>query len=275
MSNLSTYKKDLENLMLKGYCLKDAFHFEILGREKFLEKLRINIPNKKEQEKFIAKLPKFNEKYQEWYSEAKVIIKLILPDRLEDFVKYYEVSSKRKNMKDIDGTNYVITDALNGLEIHRADYDKTLIAGKIYAFPKFEQQLAILKSINQRFESSLFDIKQLLKADLFDSELEASKHLNKNRFARAAGALAGVVLESHLSQVCQNHSLTITKRDPSISDYYTILYNNQVIDIQTFRKIQYLADIRNNCDHKKRQEPTKEDIDELIVGVEKIIKNLF
>jgi len=138
----------------------------------------------------------------------------------------------------------------------------------------FEKQLAIVKSVNQRFESSLFDIKQLLKADLFDSELVASKHLSSNGFLRATGALAGVVLEGHLHQVCEIHSLTI-KKNPTISNYNDVLNTNKIIDTQTFRKIQHLADIRNNCDHKKTKEPTKEDIDELISGVEKIIKTLF
>ncbi len=259
MSNLSTYKKDLKNLLEKGNDLRNSLTYEE-SKEKFLEALKANKLSKKEQEEFIAKLPKFNEKYQEWYSEAKAIIKLMLPDRFEDFVKYYEISSKRKNMQDIDATNYVITDALNNVYLYKTDLDKTFVAGRISALPKFDQQLAILKSVNQRFESSLFDIKQLLKANLFDSELEAAKHLNTNGFLRAAGALAGVVLEGHLHQVCENHSL-ILKKNPTISNYNDILNSNKIIDTQTFRKIQHLADIRNNCDHKKLKEPTKGDID--------------
>lgn len=35
-----------------------------------------------------------------------------------------------------------------------------------------EQQIAIVEAIKRRFESSLFDIKQLVQADLFDSELD-------------------------------------------------------------------------------------------------------
>jgi hypothetical protein len=54
-----------------------------------------------------------------------------------------------------------------------------------------QQQLAILKAVKARFESSLFDIRQLVQSDLFDSELDAAKELAKHGFARAAGALAG------------------------------------------------------------------------------------
>ena len=75
------------------------------------------------------------------------------------------------------------------------------------AIPKCQQQLNILKAVQARFESSLFDIKQLVQADLFDDELAAAKMLNKNKFVRAAGAIAGVVLEKHLDQVLKNHNL--------------------------------------------------------------------
>ena len=63
-----------------------------------------------------------------------------------------------------------------------------------------------------RFESSLFDIQQLVTADLFNSELDAASELAKKKFLRAAGALAGVVLEKHLRQVCKSHSVTIRKK---------------------------------------------------------------
>ena len=68
------------------------------------------------------------------------------------------------------------------------------------AISRFNQQLSIVKTIRERFRSSLFDIRQLAQADLFDSELEAAKELAKNKFIRAAGAVAGVVLERHLKE---------------------------------------------------------------------------
>ena len=69
-------------------------------------------------------------------------------------------------------------------------WEKQKIVGKEAAIPRFHQQLIILKSAKGRFESSLFDIKQLLQSDLFDSELEAAKELNNKGFTRGAGAVA-------------------------------------------------------------------------------------
>ena len=55
------------------------------------------------------------------------------------------------------------------------------------------QQVHILSAVENRFESSLFDMRQLVQADLFDSELDAAKQLLQNGFNRASGAMAGVV----------------------------------------------------------------------------------
>jgi hypothetical protein len=47
---------------------------------------------------------------------------------------------------------------------------------------------------------SFNDIKVMVQAGLFDSDLDAAGELAKNKFTRAAGASAGVVLERHLAQ---------------------------------------------------------------------------
>ena len=49
--------------------------------------------------------------------------------------------------------------------------------GRTPQIPQFDQQLAILGAVRARFESSLFDIRQLVQADLFDSELDAAGEL--------------------------------------------------------------------------------------------------
>ena len=121
----------------------------------------------------------------------------------------------------------------------------------------------------------MFDIKQLVQADLFDSELEAAEELNKNGFIRGAGAVAGVVIEKHLEEVCNNHEVKTKKKNPTINDLNQNLKDSDIIDTKTWRFIQRLADLRNLCDHNKKKAPTKEDVDELISGVSKISKTIF
>ena len=97
----------------------------------------------------------------------------------------------------------------------------------------------------------------------------------KNGFLRGAGAIAGVVLEAHLMQVCSNHALSLRKKHPSINDFNSLLKDNNVIDVPTWRFIQRLGDLRNLCDHKQQKDPTTDDVLELTDGTEKIIKTIF
>lgn len=267
ISNLEKYKKDLTDLISDGLNLHTAILYEAQPEE-FGRQLKSRLKNK--YANFVKKIPSFRTEYQNWYSEALKLLKQLLPERVSDFVKLYE---KPKNRKFIEYGNYVIEDYLQNLVVTTIYGDRKV--GPEAAITQFEQQLYIIKSVEKRFESSLFDIKQLVQADIFNSELEAAKELNKKGFVRGAGAIAGVVLEKHLEQVCDNHNVKIIKKDPSISDYNDKLKSAVVYETPTWRKIQHLGDLRNLCDHKKKKEPKIEDVDELIEGVEKITKTLF
>jgi len=267
-SNLEKYKKDLENLISEGKLLLTAMNFECYPEEFKTQAKKTR--NEKQYLELLKKLPLFIEKYQYWYSESLLIIKLLLPDRMDDFVKLYE---KPKGRKKVEYGTYVIEDYLQGLRVTRGLGEK--VVGPEAATSQFQQQLNILKSVKRRFESSLFDIKQLVQADLFDSELDVARELNKKGFIRGAGAVTGVVLESHLSQACDNHKIKVTKKNPTINDFNQLLKDNKVIEMPTWRFVQHLADLRNLCDHKKKRDPKTEDIDELIEGVGKITKTLF
>lgn len=268
LSNLDRYKKDFELLITDGLLLDLAMRTECYPEElagtlekEFGEKAK----------KVYKHIPSFKDAYQRWYTQAKVLIKQLVPDRLIDFARHYE---KPKLRKDITVENYTIEDYLQGLTITRG-LDKENVVGPYAAIPKFRQQLAILNSVKARFESSLFDIRQLVQADLFDSELEAAKELAKHGFLRAAGAVAGVVLEKHLGQVACNHAITTRKQRPTISDLNDLLKSGGVLDIPAWRNVQRLGDLRNLSDHNKQRDPTAEEIIELINGVEKISKTLF
>lgn len=132
----------------------------------------------------------------------------------------------------------------------------------------------MLQACLDSFDSKVFDIQTMLQADIFDSELDSAKHLLKVGFLRPAGAICGVVIEKHLSKVCENRGISLKKKHPAIIDYNDAL-KDVAYDVVEWRRIQRLADIRNLCDHNKGREPTKDEIEELISGTEKLIKNVF
>lgn len=271
MANLQKYKGDLNRLITQSqlllYSLANEFEVDVViddGVEK--KKLKKYLEEEK------VTLPDFKSEYEKWYSEALEVIKQILPSRYDDFKRLYK-DEKRKD-KDIDYLTYTMSDYMIGVT-KTSGWEKTVVVDTKAAFPKFQQQMKILKSAERKFESSLFEIKQLLQADLFDSEIDTARELLKNGYIRAAGAIAGVVLEKHLQQVSISHNLKIKAKNPSISDYNDTLKEAQVLDVPTWRFVQHLADLRNLCDHKKQREPKPQEIEDLISGVDKVSKTVF
>ncbi len=199
------------------------------------------------------------------------MISVLLPDRVNDFKAYYQLP---RAPKELNYTTYTISDYLKGTTVTRG-WDKEVVVGKNAAQTPMQQQVEIVRAAVGRFESSLFDIRGMAQADLFDNELDAAADLNKNGYSRGAGAIAGVVLEGHLATVCANHSVKISKKKPTLSDFYEALKAADVIDQATWRFIQHLGDIRNACDHKGTAEPTRETVGDLVIGVRKISKTVF
>jgi len=222
-----------------------------------------------EEPKKDTELPNFTLEYQKWYSKSYLVIKQFLPDRLSDFVNLYKLDKR----KEIRYSTYTISDALLGITV-RDGFGEIKVSPQS-AISKFQQQITIVDSVLEVLDSSLNNIQQLVQADIFDSEIDTSKELLKKGFIRAAGAICGVVLEKHFSTVLDSHSLNLSKKNPTINDYNELLKNQDIIDIPTWRHIQLLGDIRNLCDHDKKQEPTKEQVQSLIDGTDKIIKTVF
>lgn len=213
----------------------------------------------------------FGTKYQRWYSRAYKVVQSLAPERLAEFSSYYLIDPKRKIS---DAGNYVIQDYIKGIGARMDHYKQPLWDANNVIAIRFLNQVQILSSLSSRIDSVLQDVTGHLFAELQDSELSAAAQLKKVNL-RAAGALAGVVLERHLQRVAVNHNTAPTKKNPTISDLNDPLKKAGVYDVPTWRKIQLLADIRNICSHQKSVEPTAEQVDELISGVNFVVKSIF
>lgn len=263
-TNLARYKKDLDALLSLGKKMKADLH----GRH-LLEGGKLSAEKKKLYEELEGT---FEREYQNWYTEASALIRQLIPDRLAEFHDLYKGDGKRKATT---AQTYHIQDWLNGVRSGKQYTGEKYYDDFGIILMRFSTQHAILEAVNTRFESSLHDIRQLVQADLFDSEVEAARELLKSGFLRAAGAVAGVVIEKHLAQVAANHAVVTKKQHPTISDFNDLLKNGNVLDVPAWRNIQRLGDLRNLCDHNKHREPTQDEIQELVDGVEKLTKTLF
>lgn len=263
-SNLDRFSADFDELT----SLSDEMQLDLGFRHE-----RDTKGIKKEHEELAGKVNgSFERNYQTWYTQACAVVKQLVPDRLSEFVHLYHGDAKRKT---IDSSTYNIQDWLNGVRAGEDNFGKKTFNDFAGMFMRFQTQLGILNSARSRLKSSLFNIVQLTRADLFDSELEAARELLKAGFTRPAGMMAGVVLEKHLAQVCENHAIKPSVRNLTISALNDALKSAEILDVSRWRQIQRLADLRNLCGHGKDREPAKEEVTELIDGTEKFTKTLF
>jgi hypothetical protein len=204
----------------------------------------------------------FSDNYQRWYTESQAVVRVIIPARYDEFNDMYKDHKLKNKTNPYDYfsiQNWMLGQRSTENSIGEKRFDDAGIV-----LMKFTTQLDILKSAQVRFESTLMDIRKIAQAEL-----------NKHGFCRGAGAVAGVVLEKHLTEVINTHLIKLSKKDPSISDFNDLLKNNNVIEIAIWRFIQHLADLRNKCDHSKSTDPTKAEVQELIDGVDKVCKTIF
>ena len=206
--------------------------------------------------------------YQSWYTRSAPVIQQLLPDRYVEFQELYRIEKK----KEINATNYAISDFLSGARLMRLGEE--VINHVAYFVSKLVNQVHILESATKRLDSLLADIRSVLQAELFDDELSVATELKKKNHLRAAGAVAGVVLEEHLQHIASKHVVKISKSDPSIGDLNDALKGATIYDVPTWRFIQRLGDIRNLCVHSKDRDPTSTEVEELIAGTDKTIKTV-
>jgi hypothetical protein len=207
--------------------------------------------------------------YQAWYTKAINAVAALAPERLAEFRSYYEVDPRRKGL---GYDTFVIQDFFRGvIPSGPAFYN---FDSHNEALTCFFNQTTILHAVTECFDSVILNIEGQLYAELKDNEVAVAKQLIKLS-PRAAGALMGVLIEGHLQKVAASHGLKVAKKHPTIVDLNDPLKNESVIDTPTWRKISYLADLRNLCSHRKDSEPTKEQVEELIAGADWLIKNVF
>jgi hypothetical protein len=259
---------DGRELILTEFVKEEQSHSKTGASKKGVSKSK-----KKVNEKEVKATPKksLHQAYQDWYSKSLPVVRQILPERYQEFIEQYKVDKR----KEIDYLTYTISDYLLGLRVTRGLDQQEVVNPFRAFFSKFQQQLTILVSCIGRLDSVLSDIQGTLQAELFDDELSAAEELMKKGHLRAAGALTGVTLERHLATVAQNHGTKISKKEPTTADFNDSFKTEGIYDVPTWRFIQRLGDIRNLSVHFKNREPTKDEIDEMIKGVQKVLKTIF
>lgn len=115
----------------------------------------------------------------------------------------------------------------------------------------------------------LTSVKNLVQAELFDSELEQATELLNSGYKGPAAVVAGVVLETTLRDLCTDNSIPHGKLDKMNSDLAKAGVYNKLQQ----KRITALADIRNSAAHGDWTSFNDYEVKEMIRDVERFLSD--
>lgn len=127
---------------------------------------------------------------------------------------------------------------------------------------------AIFLAAREDYEGGyLRSTRSLIQAEVFDSELEQALALLDAGYKLPSAVVAGVVLETSLSELCDRHSIPHGKLDKMNAD----LAKQGVFNKLHQKRITAIADIRNSAAHGKPDEFSEADVSDMIRDITRFV----
>jgi len=145
-------------------------------------------------------------------------------------------------------------------------------SNKIANFTALGYLKAIFLAAREDFEGGyLTSVRNLVHAELAESELEQASELLKAGYFSAAAVVAGVVLETALRTLCDRHEISHGKLDRMNADLAKAGQYNKLLQ----KRITALADIRNSAAHGKTDEFQSADVESMINEIERFLVGML
>ncbi|MFC2172123.1 hypothetical protein ACFLU6_05765 [Acidobacteriota bacterium] len=201
--------------------------------------------------------PDFVQEYHRWYASCLAMVERNMPSRKT------EVTRQHDGGKGTDGKALA--------DFFKRDYftfsDQQIIARGL------RHLQAVVGSVPDYVRTTLHDLELAVAQVYVSDQLSEARKLLAHSHVRAAGAIAGVLVERHLKLLCdrQQPPIKYPPKTATINRLNELLRNGGVYDVAQWRKVQWMGDVRNKCDHAEPTEPRKEDVGDLIEDVAKFI----
>lgn len=178
--------------------------------------------------------------------------------------RYIEWKIKIKHLlKLICGINSIHYEAFLSAEKYQFYDTNALVLNRL---------LPVIKATyDDLYNGFLITFKQIVQAEVFDSELEQAKSLLENGYKNATAVIAGVVLETAIKELCLNNNIDTERK--KLTQLNDDLAKASVYNKLQQKQITALADIRNNAAHGNYDEFTKEDVERMISDIERFLLN--
>ena len=127
---------------------------------------------------------------------------------------------------------------------------------------------AIFLAAKEDFEGGFMtSVRQLVQAEVFDTELDQARELLKGGYASAAAVIAGVVLETSMRNLCKDAGI----EPASLNKMNADLTKAGVYNLLIQKRITAMADIRNSAAHGHPDQFSPADVTDMISYVENFV----
>jgi hypothetical protein len=127
---------------------------------------------------------------------------------------------------------------------------------------------AVFEAAREDFEGGyLTSVHNLVRAEVFGSELDQASELLKSNYSVAAAVIAGVVLETTIRELCTRNQIRHAKLDTMNADLTKAGVYNGIVQ----KRITYLAAVRNSAAHGNDAEFKTYDVKSMIEEVEQFL----
>ena len=240
--------------------------------------------------------------YQAWYTKALRVIRQLYPERSDDFQAHYRellalqrstpslpwyrkalrvmhrlTARRSQAAKDHEreghdsarpGSPETVRHTCMGMTI--TPNGEMIPSVRLTFLAHFSQQLRILSAVRDGLEYVLADVHSTLYGDVENHVLAAVYTLSQHGHRRAAGALAGVLLEIHLAHVATKYRVAVGAKSPDITMLNAALKRGGIYDGESWRFIQRLGALREVWVDSSRHDPTVDELTTFIHGVQTV-----
>src|SRR5262245_57153408 len=230
--------------------------------------------------------------YQAWYTKALRVIQQLYPERSDDFQAHYRellalqrstpsppcsrkaprgmtrlTAWRSQDAKDQaregqygarPGSPETVRQTCMGMTITPSG--EMIPSVRLTFVAHFSQQLRILNAVRDGLEYVLADMHGTLYSDVENHILAAVYTLSQHDHRRAAGALAGVLLEIHLAHVAARYRVAMGVKSPDITMLNAALKHGGIYDGEIWHSIQRLGALRDDWVDAARRDPTEDEL---------------
>lgn len=167
----------------------------------------------------------------------------------------------------------LLANAFGAESAHYAAFKKH-VGGHIGYTDAFRAQGVLKAAAEDLAGGHLFELRQLVEADVFDDFLEQAEHLQTAGYHPAAAVIAGCVLEDALRKLCGKHSIGLSAK-PKLDQMNADLAKAGVYTKLTQKRITALADLRNKAAHGEWTDFNAGDVDEMLTSVRRFLEEHY